>query len=74
MDTVKKLIKEADPEELEKQYNQTLLLNMTKIQENPSVPHKDDSLDGYSQDYLELNQTQKRPLMLMDENDSIFMT
>ena len=74
MDTVKKLIKEADPEELEKQYNQTLLLNMTKIQENPPVPHKDDSLDGYSQDYFELNQTQKRPLMLMDENDSIFMT
>ena len=73
MDTVKKLIKEADPEELEKQYNQTLLLNMTKIQEN-AVPHKDDSLDGYSQDYFELNQTQKRPLMLMDENDSIFMT
>jgi|LauGreDrversion4_2_1035121.scaffolds.fasta_scaffold862971_1 hypothetical protein len=77
MELVKKLMKEADPEEVEKQVN-NLLINMT-LQNNQSmspdaIANRTLNLLGDSLEVDAYHGGHENHPMLLDENDSVFLT
>ena len=78
LDLVKKLMKQADPIELEKQYSQAALMNMT-LQNNLSMspganPNKTLNLLGESLEVDAYHGGNEHHHMVLDENDSVFLT
>lgn len=72
MELVKKLMKEADPQELERQAN-NMLMNLTQ-QTPEAIANRTLNLLGDSLEVDAYHGGNEHHPMLLDENDSVFLT